>query len=323
MSSSDSDRTLDEWKEARSVLARFDTNLHDLRKVGFTFVTALLAANGLLSQNLTGATSVVPDGVKAGVLVATMGLIVALKLLDTHYRLFQQAASVRGRILEDRLNLDITNDISLFYDYRKYWWYVQVLYYSFVGLTVLLGFAILWGDTLLIATMLVAALVSGVLIHVIDQEKPTAFEDWSVDKKIVSKGTPVRITYTNLNSRDVAPGTFRLWWNVKHESAKAGTTPLPEGSPENVQLKYLESRDWLCQTDKLEPDLYELAMWSARVQGEGTVASTAVDKPEAGKPSYQSTIQVTPPPPATGLCPKCGAMNPPTSKYCSQCATKL
>lgn len=64
---------LDEWKEARSVIARFDNNLHDLRNYRFTFVTGLLAANGLLSQ---GGTSVVPAGVKAGVLVATMGLIV-------------------------------------------------------------------------------------------------------------------------------------------------------------------------------------------------------------------------------------------------------
>ena len=30
-----------------------------------------------------------------------------------------------------------------------------------------------------------------------------------------------------------------------------------------------------------------------------------------------------PPPPPTRLCPKCGTMNPLTSMYCSECATKL
>ncbi len=30
-----------------------------------------------------------------------------------------------------------------------------------------------------------------------------------------------------------------------------------------------------------------------------------------------------PAPPRLGLCPKCGAMNPPTSKYCNECGTRL
>jgi hypothetical protein len=36
-----------------------------------------------------------------------------------------------------------------------------------------------------------------------------------------------------------------------------------------------------------------------------------------------SVSALPPPPPRPGLCPKCGTMNPPTSKYCSECATKL
>jgi hypothetical protein len=30
-----------------------------------------------------------------------------------------------------------------------------------------------------------------------------------------------------------------------------------------------------------------------------------------------------PPPPRLGLCPKCGVMNPPNSKHCNECGTKL
>jgi hypothetical protein len=30
-----------------------------------------------------------------------------------------------------------------------------------------------------------------------------------------------------------------------------------------------------------------------------------------------------PPPPPLGLCPKCGAINPPTSKFCNECAAAL
>jgi hypothetical protein len=293
---------LDEWKEARSVIARFDNNIHDLRKYGFSFVTALLAANGLLSQ---GGTSVVPVEVKAAILVATMGLIVTLKLLDTHYRLFQKAASMRCRILENRLNLDITNDISFFYDlgYLHHWMYVQFLYYGFVTLTVMLGLAILWSNTNLIILMLLSALVSYVLIYLTYRQKPTALEDWSVDNKIVGQGTSVRITYTNLNSQDsYRAGVFRLSWNIKKESATTAAASEPDAPPVDVPLLYFQSKDWLWKTEKVEPGLYELEMLSARVQSKGREASTtaaasigtrAISITGARKPP-PLTIQVTP-----------------------------
>lgn len=298
MSTTSSDGTgnaLEEWKEARSIIARYDNNLHDLRKYGFSFITALLAANGLISQS---STSVVPAGVKASILMATMGLIVTLKLLDTHYRLFQKAASIRGRILEDRLNLDITNDISFFYDLEHWWRYVQALYYGFVVLTVLLGLAILWSNALLLSVMLVAALVSGVLIHFINEQTPTALEDWSVDRKIVSEGTPVRITYTNLNSGDTRhhPGTFRLSWKIERESAMAAAASVHEASPVEVQLGYFENHDWLWETEKVKPNLYELEMFSTRVEKEGTLprAYDLIKTVGPGRQQTKLTIQVTP-----------------------------
>jgi len=295
-----SGNALDEWKEARSVIARFDNNLHDLRKYGFSFVTALLAANGLLSQ---GGTSVVPLGVKTAVLMATMGLIVTLKLLDTHYRRFQTAASMRGRILEDRLNLDLTNDISFFYALDRWWRYVQGLYYGFVVLTALLGVAILWGKPFFIITILIAALVSGLLIYFINDEKVSrdfmALEDWSVDRKIVGKGSPVRITFTNLNVGDREPGTFKLWWNIRAE-AKIGEAVLEPKDIKvvTVDLKYFENYDWLWKTEDVEPGLYELEMFSTRIRKEKqetlsiTIESMGESRP--GKPSAKLTIQVTP-----------------------------
>jgi len=287
------DRALDEWKEARSVIARFENNLHDLRKYGFTFVTALLAADGLLSQ---GGNTVVPPGVKAGVLVTTMGLIVTLKLLDTHYGLFQKAASIRGRLLEDRLNLDITSDLSMFYELEHWRAYVQALYYGFVGLTVLVGFAILESDRRLVALTLVAGAASGLLINFVSKEKQTGLEDWSVDKKIVSQGTPVRITFTNLDPKDCDnPGPFRVSWNVKSELAMAATGQVWEASPVEAQLEYFESHDWLWETEEAKPDLYELAMFSVRKRT--TASSTtagSVDTSSVGKPSSKLTIQVTP-----------------------------
>jgi hypothetical protein len=230
---------LDEWKEARAIIGRFDGNLHDLRKYGFSFVTALLVANGLLS---VGGTSAIPAGVKVGILIVTMGLIITLKLLDTHYRRFQNAASTRGRILENRLNLDLTNDISFFYALDRWWLYVQYVYCGFVGLTALLGLALLWNNWLLFSPVAVAAIFSWAIIYITNLEKPEiALEDWSVDRKIVPQGVPVRITYTNLNSGDRnKPGEFTLSWSCKSEEemgAEDTTSKSKEQTPPREEPK--------------------------------------------------------------------------------------
>jgi hypothetical protein len=254
---------LDEWKEARSVLARFDNNLHDLRKYGFSFVTALLAANGLIS---VGGTSTVTAEVKASILVVTMGLIFTLKLLDRHYLCFENAASLRCRILEDRLNLELTGDIAYFYKLEHWWANVLALYLVFIGLTAGLGIAIFWNQTLFLDAIIIAAVVFAVLIIVIELIKSASkdLQDWTVDLKIVSQGTPLRITYTNLNSKErKRPGTFTLWWTVKPLQVK-NLKELTEERPMKVKLKFFENHVWLWETAQVEPGLYEFKMFSTR-----------------------------------------------------------
>jgi hypothetical protein len=291
---------LDEWKEVRSILARKDENIHDLRKYGFSFVTAILAAEGLLSQ---GGVSI-PDGVKAGVLLVTMGLIVTLKLLDTHYRRFQRAASIRGRIIEDRLNLNLTNDISFFYNLQRWWRYMQALYYGFMVLTALLGFAILWNNSFFAIIIFIAALLSGMLIHFIDAEKQDCMtlEDWSVDMKIVPAGLPVRITYTNLNPQDrKEQSEYFIGWNVMKTSMNAYDSvenrPEVEELPKNsrgkatVRLKYFENYDWLWETTNVKPGLYELEMYS-QLLGNQQIKNEAKNQNRTELRKISTTIQV-------------------------------
>ncbi len=274
---------LDEWKEARSVLARFDNNLHDLRKYGFSFVTALLAANGLIS---IGGTTVVPAEVKTSILVVTMGLIVTLKLLDSHYRCFENAASLRCRILEDRLNLELTGDVSFFYNLERWWVNVLFLYLGFVGLTAILGIAILWNQTFLLSLTGIAALISAVLIIVMDMRKLANkdLQDWTVDLKIVNQGTPVRITYTNLNSEERKnPGTFSLWWTAKPLQVKNPKELPKESTLKLVKLKYFENHVWLWETAQVEPGLYEFEMFSNRGIINEIEAMTKDDKIDAAR----------------------------------------
>jgi hypothetical protein len=274
---------MDEWKEARGILARFDNNLHDLRKYSFTFITALLAANGLLSQSNQDA--YVPP-IKATVLFATLGLIVGVKLLDQHYRLYEQAASLRARMLEARLDLDITTDIAIYYDVGSWWKYIQGLYYALVLLAGMVGVAILW-HTGWVVWILIAVLVSVSSVWVIDRSHLNAMADWSVDRFVLKSGEPVRITFTNLdpankeNFKDSAKSvasSFRLHWRITEYAKPSGAIIKEDGQAASMpveqfvvkdrldidDLYYLGAREWLWKAEVPE-GLYLLEMEAQKV----------------------------------------------------------
>src|SRR5713226_2547591 len=195
-----SDCGFQEWQEARNIIARFDNNLHDLRKFGFSFITALLTANAILTTTLS---SSAPGYVKLGVLLITLGLFVALRQLDQHYRLFQGAAVRRSIILERRLNVELTEEITNYYSLsspKVNWWKnVERFYLGFLVLTLGLGITILYdGSNLLASTMeiivlVVGVLVAGYLISRIRSQQLPEVDDWTIDKKVVRKDEIIRI----------------------------------------------------------------------------------------------------------------------------------
>lgn len=82
-----------EWETARGVLKDYDERTHDLRKIGFSFITALLAAQSLLIPNLVpgvASSNALPEFVKLSVLLVTLLLIITLRLIEKMYQLFQQ-----------------------------------------------------------------------------------------------------------------------------------------------------------------------------------------------------------------------------------------
>ena len=89
-----------EWREARSSVARFDEYLLNLRRYGFTLATILIGADAYLSI-----TQEVLAWAKAGVAVAVMVLIFALFLLDHHVKTLQGTALHRAAELERLLGL--------------------------------------------------------------------------------------------------------------------------------------------------------------------------------------------------------------------------
>ncbi len=91
---------LEEWKEARRSVGRFDEYLLNLRRYGFTLTTILIGADAYLSI-----TEEVLAWAKAGAAAAVMLLIFALFLLDHHVKTLQSIALYRAAELEKLLGL--------------------------------------------------------------------------------------------------------------------------------------------------------------------------------------------------------------------------
>ena len=91
---------VEEWREARSSVGRFDEYLLNLRRCGFTLGTMLIGADAYLSI-----TQDVLPWAKAGAAAAVMLLIFALFLLDHHVKTLQNMALLRAAELEKLLGM--------------------------------------------------------------------------------------------------------------------------------------------------------------------------------------------------------------------------
>ena len=92
-----------EWAECRTTIGRLDTVLVDLRKLGFSFITTLLAAGAILSFlgiQTAADVSVPPTPTRAAPFVSIVVLIVALFFLDSYYEVLLSAAVERALDIE-------------------------------------------------------------------------------------------------------------------------------------------------------------------------------------------------------------------------------
>jgi len=294
--SANADNRMTEWTAARSTIERFDGYTSDLRKYGFTLVTGLLAVSGFLTSSPSVALS---PGVKLGVILSIMVLVVTLSLLDCQYRFYAKCASVRARILERSLNLDLTNSIAFFKETSVFSDWITRIYIGFAAATFILGWAVIWGDGAQVLVLLVAFVLAWLIIYVTSLGKLTSVVDWSVDRKVVSAGDPVRITFTNLLD-EKAPVDIYLECTV---SGQDGMPPEPLGK-ESHELWYMGAGDWVWDTDKRLPGLYNIyCLWKIYdkafkgVSREAknrikAVARPSKDQPQEGHYAHTHTIVV-------------------------------
>ena len=247
-----SGNALEEWKEARGVLARFDGNLNDLRKYGFIFLAALLAADSV--QALLK----LEENTRFALIVITIAFIVTLRLLDHNYQQFQNAASIRARILETILNIELTETISDRYKRNRLDGYILSVYVGFVLMAGGLGAAILsagYWFWLIVATVLGIGLISAfsltLTVNLLTHGKDLPEEDWIIDRVSCEQGEKVRITITSLGEKNVNFKSRHVVCEIKDEEGNLVDTVEAKSE---VSIPSYGNHSWLWDTNKTEPD---------------------------------------------------------------------
>jgi hypothetical protein len=196
---------LDEWKKARDILQFFDGKLHDLRKYGFSFVTALLTVEGILLLRSGGVT--MSDSAKVAVFGVTMLLILALHLIDQNYKFYQRAANMRALVLERKLNLELSEIITDRYKAKDINKRVLLLYIVFIVGVLCLGGVALYPNLLYIAglsAIALAAICLTILTFLLDTTFKYKYkEDWTISPLECTPTDKVTITLTNLSPNEI------------------------------------------------------------------------------------------------------------------------
>jgi hypothetical protein len=252
----ENENQMKEWDKAREVLKDYDTRLHELRKYGFSFVTALLTAGSFitqaisssLSESTSGTTSVetsapIPGIFNLGVFVVTLMLIVALHLLDRNYRAYQQAAYNRAKVLERKLNLELSETIEEKHGRDKIDRHVWYVYVIFIVVVAGLGIAILYPYWVLMSFL--AACAIGALWFMNRQnrelklryKKPykkqfkegklsvklqkkleiLEYADWTISPLECTRDDMIRIALNNMGDGPIVFDEGEVIWEIKNE----------------------------------------------------------------------------------------------------------
>lgn len=259
---SGNEHLLKEWETAREILNNFDQRLHDLRKFGFTFITALLSVDAIIFVNWIKNVEL-PEYIKLAVLLVTLLLIVTLLLVDRNYQVFQRAAATRAKILERKLNLELTEVIAQNYDKNNVQGYVTMIYVFFTGGVFLLGLVSL-SDPYVIFILLIAWIGAVCATYGVNNKigmcYPYGTVDWTIDRLQCNSGETIQITLTNLSDEEeipkkpFLPGTI-MWQIVREDDGKVIET---EKIDHPLSISAEDSRTWLWKTKGVKAGIYRV-----------------------------------------------------------------
>lgn len=261
----DDNMNLKEWEATRNLLKEFDDRIHDLRKYGFSFLTALLAAESLL---IPGALSIaagkpsIPDYTKLAVMLVTLLLIVALRMIERNYQLFIKCAAQRSRVIERSLNLELSEIICDRHRARKMAKYENYIYVSFTLGVLGLGFTILFPNYLAVGILLLFTFVAWYAIwqiksFKIDRSPKSSHKwaDWTINPLECKRGDMVRITLNNLDKDNPYPLGPGVVWEIKTQDNRL---IHKEEIKEEISINSEDNYIWLWDTNKVESGIFKV-----------------------------------------------------------------
>ncbi len=258
---------LKEWETARDVLKSFDERLHDLRKYGFSFITAMLAVEGwfspkLLSSGPSASGAQMPDKELMVLIVVMVNLILicAVRVIERNYEVFQIAAAARALVLERLLNLELTEVICQRFKNGRVRLFVAFIYILFTVAVLVLGWSALAASRtlrLVIAVFCALAIVFILLVEeTIHIAFPKGYGDWTLERVECTKGEKVGITLTNLHEkRSLAPDQERAWELTREGGGEVTHGQFPSG---DFEIGPLDSYTWLLDTGALLEGIYRV-----------------------------------------------------------------
>ncbi len=197
-SDADNPNHMKEWEIARDVLKSFDDHLHDLRKFGFSFFTALIAADGILFNTSVQTANIT---IKFAVFGVTLLLIQAVQLIDRNYVVFQKAAATRAIVLERELNLELSEIISVRFRNYRINRIVQGIYVIFSLCVLWLGYLSMNKEIGYTLTLVAIAFLSTWIADALNLTFASDYQgDWTISPLSCSRGGKILITLNNLKS---------------------------------------------------------------------------------------------------------------------------
>ena len=283
----DRDIHLEEWKSARALLQFFDDKLHDLRKYGFSFVTALLSAEGiLLSSDLARGA---PVQAKFAVFFVTLMLILALHLIDKNYRVFEKAATTRALVLERKLNIELSEIITDRYRIEQVNGAVIGVYVLFILCVLILAVYTLLGGSgssifalggtptpdvsttkgsansvIYLAILVVFAIaVTAYTIWLDIRFKTEEKEDWTISPLESPIHGEISITVTNLDETSLADRGARwmFWRNYKERLRKPEPIKFVKGEPFWKIISEENGKEVICRVAEEKIHFHDSHAW--------------------------------------------------------------